>query len=100
MEQTSTPKRYRKVLNKKILIDQQELVIDTLPNISLTAPITGVIDCQNGSELCSIPGMFGDCYYGLSYVKETGEIKLYSTKTSIGEKVLMLVIYYELLNEA
>lgn len=95
MEPKTEPTRYRKVINKTILIDTTEVVIDTLPNIILTAPITGLIDGQNGSELCSIPGVCGECQYGLAYVKETGEIKLYANKTSISEKKIMLVVYYE-----
>lgn len=88
------PTRYRKVINKRVMIDSTEIVVDILPNIELTAPITGLLEGQNGSELFSIPGTYGDFEYGLSYVKETGEIKLYASHTSISEKDLTLYVYY------
>lgn len=94
MSEATTLTRYRKVIKKSILIDSTELVIDTLPSIELTAPITGFIDGQNGSELYSIPGVYPDCQYGISYVKETGEIKLYASATSISEKNITLVVYF------
>lgn len=94
MAETETT-RYRKVINKSILIDTNEVTIDTIPNIRLIAPITGFIDGQNGSELFSVPGIYGDCYYGIGYVKETGEIKLYASNTSISEKEISLIVYYE-----
>lgn len=94
MSETTTLTRYRKIINKTVLIDSTELVIDALPNIELVAPITGFIDGQNGSELYSIPGIYPDCQYGISYVKETGEIKLYASATSISEKNITLVVYF------
>lgn len=100
MPEENTPTRYRKIISKTLLIDQNELVVDTLPNVKLIAPITGIIDGQNGSELFSIPGVYGDCSYGVGYVKETGEIKLYANATSLSEKEVMLIIYYEKLNES
>lgn len=90
--------RYRKVITKNVMINYTEIVVDTLPNVEIVAPITGILDGQNGSELFSIPGTYGDFQYGLSYVKETGEIKLYSTHTSISEKQLTLYVYYRELN--
>jgi len=99
MPEENTPKRYRTVIKKTLLIDQHEVVVDTLPNVKLIAPITGIIDGQNGSELFSIPGVYGDCAYSAGYVKETGEIKLYSSTTSLSEKEIMLIVYYEKLEE-
>lgn len=89
------PTRYRKVIKKSILIDANVITVDTLANVTLIAPITGYIEGQNGSELFSIPGTYDDFSYSVSYVKDTGEIKLYANHTSISEKELMLVIYYE-----
>lgn len=90
----SKPTRYRKVIRKRVMINSTEVVVAALPNIELVAPITGVLEDQNGSELFSIPGTYGDFEYGLSYVKETGEIKLYANHTSISEKELVLYVYY------
>lgn len=87
---------FEHIIQTAVSITEPETIVASMPNIELVAPITGIVDGQNGSEWYSIPGSYSDFQYGLSYVKETGDIKLYASSTSISEKTLRLFVRYVL----
>lgn len=87
---------FEHIIQTTVSITGSETIVASMPNIELVAPITGIVDGQNGSEWYSISGSYSDFQYGLSYVKETGDIKLYASSTSISEKTLRLFIRYAL----
>lgn len=87
---------FEHIIQTTVSITESETIVASMPNIELVAPITGIVDGQNGSEWYGIPGSYSDFQYGLSYVKETGDIKLYASSTSISEKTLRLFVRYVL----
>lgn len=87
---------FEHIIQTTVSITESETIVASMPNIELVAPITGIVDGQNGSEWYGIPGSYSDFQYGLSYVKDTGDIKLYASSTSISEKTLRLFIRYAL----
>lgn len=90
---------YRKLFQGTVSIDDNEVSIVTISNAELVAPITGYIDGQNGSALYTIPGSYPDFHYGITFMKETGEIVLYASSTSISEKIILLYIDYVLVGD-
>lgn len=87
---------YRRIISKSIAFDTNIVSVVTIANAELVAPIQGIIDGQNGSEFYTIPGYYPDFTYGVSFVKETGEVKIYGSNTSISDKQLILYIDYVL----
>lgn len=87
---------YRKLFQGTVSINESEVSVLTIPNAELIAPITGCIDGQNGSALYTIPGSYSDFHYGVAFMKETGEVVLYASSTSISEKIILLYIDYVL----
>lgn len=87
---------YRRLIQSTVSINSNEVTITTIPDAELVAPITGFIDGQNGSALYTIPGSYTDFHYGISFIKDTGEIVLYASTTSISEKLIVLYVDYVL----
>lgn len=87
---------YRKLIQGTVEITDNEVTVATIPNAELVAPITGYIDGQNGSALYTIPGSYPDFHYGVTFMKDTGEIILYASSTSISEKIILLYVDYVL----
>lgn len=90
---------YRRLIQTTVSINSNEVTITTIPNAELVAPITGYIDGQNGSALYTIPGSYTDFHYGISFIKDTGEIVLYASTTSISEKTIGLYVDYVLIGD-
>lgn len=90
---------YRKLIQATVEITDREVTVATIENAELVAPISGYIDGQNGSALYSIPGSYPDFHYGITFMKDTGDIILYASSTSISEKLIVLYVDYVLVGD-
>lgn len=87
---------YRRIVRATVTFDSTTVTVTTIANAEPVAPVQGIIDGQNGSEFYTIPGYYPDLTFGVGFVKETGEVKIYGSNTSISDKSVMLYVDYVL----